>query len=83
MAVNSNALIDKTCPHNLALEYLVRSYRGEGSFVGPAQGVVVSGIMVRECAVDPMTLSESFWWQDWATSQRVNLRRDYYIPPLT
>ncbi len=60
MRVGEHGVIDTNFPNNDHMEYLVKGE--EGKFIGPAAGVVVTGVMVRELAVDPGTLAESWWW---------------------
>jgi hypothetical protein len=82
MYVADDHRIDKDLPHNGDIEYLVHAPRGEGSYLTPADGVVVTGLMVRELEVDPATLPESAWWQKWAVGVKSSLKQNYYVPSI-
>ena len=76
MVVGDELIIDPQFPRNEHIEVGVAG--PDGGLVGPDQGVVVTGLMVRILDRDPADLIESEWWPAWAKSLRVDLHASEY-----
>mmetsp|Transcript_20701 Transcript_20701/g.66185 ORF Transcript_20701/g.66185 Transcript_20701/m.66185 type:complete len:191 (-) Transcript_20701:135-707(-) len=73
MRVNGNFRIDPNIPND-RMECLLKSRK---RMLGEEDGVVVTGIMMRKVHGDPMNLTESSWWTEFAPAHE--LRECYYI----
>ena len=79
MVVGEDLVIDPQFPRNEHIEVGVAG--PSGGFVGPEQGVVVTGIMTRILDRDPASLIESEWWEAWGKNFDIDLRNSrYYLP---
>eukprot|EP01010_Urceolus_cornutus_P000617 NODE_1135_length_1086_cov_741.427194_g868_i0.p1 GENE.NODE_1135_length_1086_cov_741.427194_g868_i0~~NODE_1135_length_1086_cov_741.427194_g868_i0.p1 ORF type:complete len:300 (-),score=14.46 NODE_1135_length_1086_cov_741.427194_g868_i0:130-1029(-) len=83
MKVGEKHVIDPHFADDKGMEFL---YSSETN-IGPRQGCFVTGIMLRTCSVDPLTLPTSLWWTCWldekdTQTKQAKLREGYYRPCL-
>lgn len=62
MCVQEKEVIDENHPND-NMEFLFCS---EKSYVGPQDGLVVTGVLMRCLEEDPVGRSENSWWMHWA-----------------
>jgi len=69
MSVGESEKIDDNFPDNQNMEFL---YETDEPYVTPKLGLVVTGVLIRCLAQDPIGMPENSWWLYWARDPDVN-----------